>query len=153
MLMTVMREVRNGFWDGYRINGVTRVRGGKISLDGDFKVGDYILLFDNGVFEVCILHKSIGKSGKNFSVDIEGDKRYSSTFRLKIPPDFLKLVSEIEEYCKRTPNSGIISEQFGEYRYTMDTGADGRGGTWEKVFQKSLNRYRKMHDPLFQAIM
>ncbi|MCL2704098.1 MAG: hypothetical protein FWE91_10895 [Defluviitaleaceae bacterium] len=148
MLLTIMREVRNMFWDGYCVNGEIVVKDGKIKLSEDFQSGDYVYLAGVDRNSVYILHKDYKSDEESyFTLNKTVNRIYTSAFRLNIPIDFLELVTEIEEFGKRSPKGNILSEQFGEYRYTVEKGR----GSWETEFAKSLNRYRKMSDPLLHV--
>lgn len=144
MLIDVMREVRNSFWDGYSIRGRFAVSQGRIELPGKFSPGHYVLLRGEFGDSVYLLNKR-RNSSVEFNLKNSTNRVYDSAFRLRIPLDFIGLVDEIMEYKKNSPGLGIVSEQFGEYRYTLNQSQKG----WETVFRKSLNRYRKMSDILF----
>ena len=69
-----------------------------------------------------------------------------AVWEMRLPPAFLSLCAEIEEYvmagsAKPTP---YVSESFGGYAYQKATGADGAPLGWREVFSKRLNIWRKL---------
>ena len=71
-------------------------------------------------------------------------------YALAIPPEFLLLATEIDEYNKTDASkpSGYSSESFGGYSYqksgsgTLNSSANSN--QWEQVFKSRLNRFRKV---------
>ena len=144
MFLKVMREVRNTFWDGSRLRRKIVVNGGIIKLNSSFVPGNCVLLRGSQGETVYILHKNERSKANEFRIDDEVNLTFHTAYRLVVPQDFRELVFDIQEYVNKMPIGNMISEQFGEYRYTARQG-DGR---WETVYAKSLNKYRKMSDDL-----
>lgn len=142
MLIDILREVRNSFWDGWKSTGEFVSVEGIIELPGIFAPGNYVLLKSPTNISVYMLHNY--PEEQKFLLEDTINQTFNSVFRLQIPEDFIRLSKEIEEFRRNTPNSAIVSEQFGEYRYTLGKTNE----SWELVFKKSLDRYRKMSDPL-----
>ena len=64
---------------------------------------------------------------------------------LAIPPAFEAVAAEIEEWKQKNAeviNSPYQSESFGGYSYSKGTGSDSV--SWQGVFAKRLNRWRKI---------
>lgn len=65
---------------------------------------------------------------------------------MAIPPALIALSEQIKDYVDTEANvpSPYTSESFGGYSYTRATGENGAPITWQKVFSKQLNRWRKI---------
>ena len=73
---------------------------------------------------------------------------------MAVPQAVLKLVGEIEDWQNQygeIVNSPYSSESFGGYSYTKSSGGNGWGNnsidsgtTWQSVFRKRLNKWRKL---------
>lgn len=64
---------------------------------------------------------------------------------MAIPPTLEELAAEIEEWKQKNAeviNSPYQSESFGGYSYSKGTGSDSV--SWQGVFAKRLNRWRKL---------
>lgn len=64
---------------------------------------------------------------------------------MNVPPAFVALSTEIEEYCKKYESeiSPFTSESFGGYSYTKASDA-GIPLSWQKIFANKLNLWRKI---------
>lgn len=64
---------------------------------------------------------------------------------MSVPPAFIALSTEIEEYCKKyeSETSPFTSESFGGYSYTKASDA-GVPLSWQKIFANKLNLWRKI---------
>lgn len=147
MVFEVMREVRNTFYDGYSENGSFCVDNGNIVLQGEYWDSCYVLIHGGQHFGVYKMHKNAIQGAYTIEEIIDGSFN-GSVYRLDVPSDFIRLVKEIEEYVRKTPESNIISERFGDYSYSISKDTQ----SWEKVFSTRLNRYRKMMDVLLEAL-
>lgn len=67
---------------------------------------------------------------------------------MRLPPAFLALAGEIDEYKQKTDGGGAspyTSESFGGYSYEKATDAEtGAPLSWQAVFAPKLNRWRKI---------
>ena len=66
---------------------------------------------------------------------------------MKIPPSFLALNTEIDDYSKSDAAaiSPYASESWGGYSYTKATNAAGKpDSSWKNVFASRLNVWRKL---------
>ena len=73
------------------------------------------------------------------------DEMFTGTvYSLAVPVALLDLVREIEQWCEKhneQTQSPYKSESFGGYAYSKE---DGAAATWQGVFAKPLNRWRKI---------
>ena len=63
---------------------------------------------------------------------------------MRVPPAFIALSGEIDEYITKNAESPYTSESFGGYSYTKATGESGAPLTWRDVFASRLNAWRKL---------
>lgn len=64
---------------------------------------------------------------------------------MAVPPAVIALLSEIEEWAKRNPDSAYTSESFGGYSYSRVTSpTTGAPMGWREVFRSRLNAWRKI---------
>lgn len=90
----------------------------------------------------------------NDGVHLNGDETLmdetfdGAVWSMAIPPDFLTLVSEIEDWCDKNAdaiNSPFTSESFGGYSYTLrSSGNANTGATWQTQFAARLAPWRKI---------
>lgn len=125
---------------------------------GDFKISDGVLTYADGTalplldgqyFRVVgsVLNDGVHKTGNAFA-----DEEFNgAVWSMAIPPDFLSLVANIEEWS--ADNASVISspyqsESFGNYSYSLrgGTNAEGAatGATWQSQFEARLAPWRKI---------
>lgn len=65
---------------------------------------------------------------------------------LKIPRDFINLSRQVEIYEQSSDieKRGLASMSIGSYSESRATGQDGTPLSWQNVFRKNLDRYRRM---------
>ena len=63
---------------------------------------------------------------------------------MRVPPAFIALSGEIDEYIAKNAESPYTSESFGGYSYTKATGESGAPLTWREAFASRLNAWRKI---------
>lgn len=115
------------------------IKNGEINLSKlNVQDGQYIRIvgsvFNDGVYQYPVS-------------DLKDETFIGSVWLLKIPPEFLGLSEEIENWNKLYANvldSPYSSESFGGYSYTKANGGDGNSLTWKSVFNNKLNRWRKL---------
>lgn len=81
------------------------------------------------------------------SSDLTDEDFTGSVWALAIPKDLLGLVAEIEGWQKKNGEKAagpFQSESFGGYNYTLKSGADGFGASWQSAFASRLNIWRKI---------
>ncbi len=146
MLTEICAEIRNYFtWIDDRHIGDFAIIDGQITPSIDFKT-DYFRI--------------VG-SKRNDGVHMVGDALmdedtfHGAVWIMSVPADFLALANEIEEWQK--VNGGVNSqamspyqsESFGGYSYSKASGGSAAGSgqtgpTWQSMYAKRLNIYRKM---------
>ena len=148
MLEQVMRQVRNYFIKEYHI-GRFSISGGMISphdflLDGQrfYVTGSFL---SDGVYT----HHSDGikDDDDKEAVSLPDETFEGIVYALAVPPTFIALVGEIEEWVGKfgdVTDSPYQSESFNGYSYTKSTGTNGGAVTWESTFRSQLNQWRKV---------
>lgn len=65
---------------------------------------------------------------------------------LAIPAEIVELAADIEAYEASPENApkAYTSESFGGYSYSRGTDSNGAPASWQTVFRKRLNRWRKV---------
>lgn len=135
-LAELCAEVRNYFETDKRFGEFT-ISGGTFAPSDFIKDGQYFRIvgstFNDGVYR----YPATGLTDEIFT---------GAVWAMSLPPDFIALSTEIEEYNKSDAGkaSPYISENFGGYGYTKATGSNGKVLTWKSVFADDLNRYRKL---------
>ena len=138
MLENVLRHLRNWFAvPGGVHDGTYTIENGSITLpflkDGQhFRVVGSVL--NDGVYQ----YPASGLADETFNGTI---------LELAVPKALLDLVSEIEEWQKRNGEKAAgpyKSESFGGCTYTLKSGADGFGASWQSAFASRLNIWRKI---------
>jgi hypothetical protein len=66
-----------------------------------------------------------------------------AVWALAVPPAVIALSAEIDIWNTNNQPSAYTSESFGGYFYSKATNASGAAATWQDVFRKRLNRWRK----------
>jgi len=136
MLEEILRSIRNFFVlpGGIYTDSFT-VENGSVMLpflaEGQhFRIIGSV--FNDGVYQYPV-------------VGLQDERFAGSIWALAIPPDFLKLAGEIEQWQEKNGDAGPYqSESFAGYSYTIATGKDGQALTWQDAFRKRLNVYRKI---------
>jgi hypothetical protein len=92
-----------------------------------------------------LLNDGIYLLPSNFTISSLVNETFTGViFGLAIPRDLVTLDSEITAYVAANPASGYVSESFGGWSGTKATGANGAALSWESVYAKRLNRWRKI---------
>lgn len=136
MLAHVLAYLRNYFPVGYE-SGFFEVKNGSIELP-NLKDGQYFYIigsvFNDGVHQ----YPASGMTDEVFS---------GSVYALAIPKALLDLVAEIEKWQETNGEKAVgiyQSESFGGYSYSLKSGADGFGASWQNAFASRLNIWRKI---------
>lgn len=152
MLEVVMRHVRNYFIRDHHAGKFT-ISEGMISphdflLDGQrfYVTGSFL---NDGVYT----YHPYGIKDDNDSVEVGlQDEEFSGiVYALAVPPTFIALVQQIEEWVGKfgaVSSSPYQSESFNGYSYSKSSGydnANGGGSTWQSVFRSQLNQWRKVN--------
>jgi len=92
-----------------------------------------------------LLNDGIYLLPSNFTISSLVNETFTgAVFGLAIPKDLVTLDTEITAYVAANPASGYVSESFGGWSGTKATGANGAALSWESVYAKRLNRWRKI---------
>ena len=153
MLTEICQFLKNWFDRGQpKYFGKFVVSGGKIYLNDveiDLVAGQYYRivgsLFSDGV------HKYTGQA----DLDLKDEEFRGAVWSMAIPPDVVKLASEIAEWQTKYGGVGSVamspfnSESFGGYSYSKSGGGSSdsvtgsQPGTWESAFASRLALWRK----------
>ena len=136
MLDEILAEIRNYFVVSVH-NGDFEVIGGKLSPLDFLRNGQYFRIVGSVMNDGVYRYPYSGLTDETFSGEI---------WALAVPPTLIALAADIEEYEKKAKEtvSPYNSESFGGYSYTKATDSNGSPLTWEKVFAKRLNKWRKI---------
>jgi hypothetical protein len=151
MLFELCKECRNFFTKGKIFSRFT-IKNGVISSSSPLiskdliKDGQYFRIvgstFNDGVYRG---NGSVVDPLTNSPIDEEFE---GAVWVMAVPPSVIALAAEIKAYVDSDAGkaSPYVSESFGGYTYTRATGANGQPLTWQKVFEKRLNTYRRLRE-------
>ena len=136
MLDEILAEIRNYFVVSVH-SGDFKVIGGRLSPLDFLQNGQYFRIVGSVMNDGVYRYPYSGLTDETFSGEI---------WALAVPPTLIALVADIEEYEKKAKEtvSPYNSESFGGYSYTKATDSNGSPLSWEKVFAKRLNKWRKI---------
>ena len=139
MLEQVLMNIRNWF----------PVKGGIYSGTFTIKDGGITLPFlaDGQYFRICGSVFNDGLHQYNV-LDLTDETFTGTIWALSIPQPIIDLANEIQEWQDKNADalsSPYSSESFGGYSYSKATDAETGGTiTWQSVFKKQLNIWRKI---------
>lgn len=138
MLTEICAETRNYFLVPNGVHtGTFAVRDGSIAPLDFLQDGQYFRIvgsvFNDGVYQYP-------------SADLSDETFEGAVWAMAVPPYVIALAAEIEDWTKSdaAKPSAYQSESFGGYSYTRATATNGTPLTWQSVFAKQLNRFRRM---------
>lgn len=138
MLTELCAEIRNYFLMPNGIHtGTFSISGGELAPSDFLKEGQYFRIvgstFNDGVHQ----YPAVGLVDESFA---------GAVWAMAIPPAVIALSDEIKVFCESDAAkvSQYQSESFGGYSYTKATDKDGAVLSWQTVFAKRLNKYRRM---------
>lgn len=136
MLDEILAEIRNYFTVSVH-SGDFKVIGGRLSPLDFLQNGQYFRIVGSVMNDGVYRYPYSGLTDETFSGEI---------WALAVPPTLIALAADIEEYEKKAKEtvSPYSSESFGGYSYTKATDSNGSPLSWEKVFAKRLNKWRKI---------
>ena len=136
MLDEILAEIRNYFVVKVH-SGDFEVIGGKLSPLDFLQSGQYFCIVGSVMNDGVYRYPYSGLTDETFSGEI---------WALAVPPALIALAADIEEYEKKAKEtvSPYNSESLGGYSYTKATDSNGAPLSWEKVFAKRLNKWRKI---------
>ena len=135
-LAELCAEVRNYFETDKRFGEFT-ISGGTFAPSDFIKNGQYFRIigstFNDGVYQYP-------------TTELKDESFNGAVWVMSIPPDFIALSAEIEEYNNSDAGkaSPFTSESFGGYAYTKATDSNGAPVGWQKAFASRLNLWRKI---------
>ena len=139
MLTELCAEIRNYFLASDGIHtGTFTISGGKIMPLDFLKEGQYFRIvgstFNDGVHQYP-------------AADLADESFAGSVWAMAVPPAVIALADEIKAYCESdaAKPSPFNSESFGGYSYTRATDDKGAALSWQNVFAKRLNNYRRIN--------
>jgi hypothetical protein len=136
MLDEILAEIRNYFVVSVH-SGDFEVIGGRLSPLDFLQNGQYFRIVGSVMNDGVYRYPCSTLTDETFSGEI---------WALAVPPTLIALAADIEEYEKKAKEtvSPYNSESFGGYSYTKATDSNGSPLSWEKVFAKRLNKWRKI---------
>ena len=155
MLSEICHEINNWF-TVKKFYGTCRIIGGKISETSDMKDENGRSLSLSQSQEIPDIQPgqyfrivgSVFNDGVNqyLSTDLIDEVFEGAIWTMAVPPDFIDLVTEIENWQKQYGEaaSGPYSS---EYAYTKATSSGGDGDssvTWKSSFAGRLNKWRRV---------
>lgn len=138
MLTEICGALRNWFAkDQDKHYGTFEINGGKIEPLSFLEDGQYFRIigstFNDGVHQYP-------------ASDLTDEVFVGAVWAMRLPPAFLALAAEIKDYAQSdaAKASPYTSESFGGYSYTKATDASGAALSWQAVFAKRLDQWRKL---------
>lgn len=140
MTAEICAECRNYFTKAEDVHtGSFTVSGGALVPLSFLAEGQYFRIvgstFNDGVYKYPAM-------GELRDEGFEG-----AIWAMHVPWDFEALCRDVKAWCESNTDgtaATYTSESFGGYSYTRATEANGAPLTWQSVFAKKLNRYRRM---------
>ena len=140
MLSELCAEVRN-----YFIRSKADIHNGKFTINGG-KIAPLDFLQKNQYFRIVgsVFNDGVYKNDEKLNLTDEVFE--GAVWSMSLPPDFIDLCTEIEEYKKSdmAKPSPYTSESFGGYSYSKATDSNGVPLDCKKVYASRLNRYRRI---------
>ena len=138
MLTELLAEIRNYFEvPNGRHFGTFTISGGSIAPLDFLQEGQYFRIvgsvLNDGVYQ--------------FPASNLTDEVFTgAVWAMAVPPAVIALSAEIEAFQKSDDGkpSPYVSESFGGYSYSKATDSNGVGVSWQTVFAKRLNKWRKI---------
>lgn len=78
------------------------------------------------------------------ATDLNDEDFTGIVYALAIPKSLLGIADEISAWCDNNQPSAYTSESFGGYSYSKATNESGQPVSWQDVFRKKLNAWRKL---------
>ena len=141
MLTELCKELRNWFETDKVFDSFT-IANGLIDLTGIVQDGQYFRIigsvFNDGVYQYPIDTKTVTLQDETFS---------GAIWPMAVPPSVIQLASEIGEWVGKYNDISqrpYTSENMPKYGYSKAIGNNGAGVTWQDMFDKRLNQWRKI---------
>ena len=139
MLTELCAEIRNYFVvPGGIHNRTFKISGGSIAPLDFLQDGQYFRIVGS------VFNDGVHRYPDAVLTDEEFD---GAVWAMAAPPSVIALAAEIEEWMKSdaAKATAFQSESFGGYSYTRATDSEGAPLTWQAVFARRLNQYRRMN--------
>lgn len=137
MLTTICDSLKNWFVKR-KIYGQLKIENGTLIVPPDF-------LQENQYFRIVgsVFNDGVHKYPAERLVDEEFS---GEVWAMAVPPTFIALAEKIQAYTEseQAKPSAYTSESFGGYSYSKATDENGAPLSWQKMFAKELNRWRKI---------
>lgn len=136
MLTEICAELRN-YFETEKHYGVFTIEGGSITPHSFLKHGQFYRIvgstFNDGVHQFP-------------ASDLTDEEFTGSVWAMAVPPAVISLSEEIRSFESSDAGkpSPYSSESFGGYSYTKATDNNGVPLSWQSVFSKRLNKWRKL---------
>ena len=134
MINELCNEINNWFEDEKHFDEY-KIESGIIAPSVNLAEGQYYRIIGS------LFNDGVHKFGENDLVD---ESFEGSIWTMRVPPEVVRLVQQIETYNSSSTLTPFVSESFGGYSYTKATGANGVPLDWRTIFRSSLNRWRKI---------
>ena len=136
MITEICADIRNYFTDDANKHfGTFEISGGTFAPLDFLKCGQYFRIvgstFNDGVYQ----YPAVNLTDETFD---------GAIWAMKVPPEFIDLCKEIEEFKANDKPTNLSSESFAGYSYTRLTDKDGAPAGWKTVFSSRLNKWRKI---------
>lgn len=116
-------------------------------LEGDFTIsGGALLLPECKNFQYFRIKGSTFNNGiyQYPTTSLMDEDFTGEVWILAIPNDFLELDAKITAFEAENTKGVYSSESFGGYSYTKFTNSDGTQASWQDIFKKELDCYRRI---------
>lgn len=134
MINELCNEINNWFEDEKHFDEY-KIESGIIAPSVNLVEGQYYRIIGS------LFNDGVHKFGENDLVD---ESFEGSIWTMRVPPEVVRLVQQIETYNSSSTLTPFTSESFGGYSYTKATDANGVPLDWRTIFRSSLNRWRKI---------
>lgn len=136
MLSEICAELRNYFSpEEHRHCGRFAISEGRLSVDF-LKNGQYFRIVGSALNDGVYQYPASSLVDEEF---------VGAVWAMSLPPSLIALSEEIEAFQQNEKPSAFTSESFGGYSYTKATDSNGAAASWQTVFAKRLNQYRRIH--------
>lgn len=134
MLNQILKEIHNYFETNKFVKDRFTIENGTIA-NLPFIEGQYVKIEGSILNDGVYLFPLSSIKNEQFNGTIIG---------LAIPNELIELETNIKAYVVKNPSTAYTSESFGGYSYSKATDTNGVVASWQDVFRKELNTYRKI---------
>lgn len=136
MLTEICANIKNYFSDkDDRHFGTFEIKDGSIAPLDFIKGGQYFRIVGSTLNDGVYQYPTYELADETFT---------GAVWAMNVPPAFVALADEIKEYCQNQGNNtAFTSESFGGYSYTKATNTKGVPLSWQDVFEKRLDVWRR----------